>query len=44
MVGEKYWRRLTLLGQSWGSVKMGLEALGECIPDVWCGEQQSDVP
>ncbi|CEH13774.1 glycosyltransferase family 4 protein [Ceraceosorus bombacis] len=35
MVGDSYWKRLTLLGQSYGSVRMAIEAIGEVLPDVW---------
>ncbi|KAN0064612.1 asparagine-linked glycosylation protein [Thecaphora frezii] len=35
LVEDGYWRRLTLLGQSYGSVVMAFEAMGALIPDVF---------
>ncbi|EPQ29320.1 uncharacterized protein PFL1_03075 [Pseudozyma flocculosa PF-1] len=35
LVEDGYWRRLTLLGQSYGSVVMAFEAMGSLIPDVF---------
>ncbi|MCO5568890.1 hypothetical protein L7F22_022592 [Adiantum nelumboides] len=35
LVSDTYWTRLTLLGQSWGSVVLGWEACSQLLPDVW---------
>lgn len=37
-VDDGYWRRLTLLGQSYGSVVLAFEAMGAIIPDVYVGK------
>jgi alpha-1,2-mannosyltransferase len=35
MVSESYWKRLTLLGQSYGSMQLAFEACTQLLPDVW---------
>ena len=35
MVSDSYWKRLTLLGQSYGSVRLAFEACTQLLPDVW---------
>ncbi|PWN54360.1 EBP-domain-containing protein [Violaceomyces palustris] len=35
LVDDGYWKRFTLLGQSFGSMVMAAEAMGEMIPDVF---------
>ncbi|CBQ72408.1 related to ALG11-required for asparagine-linked glycosylation [Sporisorium reilianum SRZ2] len=35
MVEDATWKRLTLVGQSYGSVWLGAEALSQLVPDVW---------
>lgn len=35
MVEDSAWKSWTLLGQSYGSVWLGFEALSQLIPDVW---------
>lgn len=35
MVEDSAWKSWTLLGQSYGSVWLGFEALAQLIPDVW---------
>ena len=35
MVEDTTWKSFTLLGQSYGSIWLGFEALSQLIPDVW---------
>ncbi|UZJ54511.1 hypothetical protein CBS101457_003831 [Exobasidium rhododendri] len=35
MVSDSYWSRVTLLGQSFGSMRLAFEACTQLLPDVW---------
>jgi alpha-1,2-mannosyltransferase len=35
MVSESYWKRMTLLGQSYGSMQLAFEACTQLLPDIW---------
>lgn len=35
LLGEKYWSHFTLLGQAYGGNRVGYEALGQLVPDVF---------
>lgn len=37
-VEDANWPRFTLIGQSFGSMVLGWEALKKVVPDVWIGE------
>lgn len=41
LVEDKMYPRLTLLGQSLGSLVLALEAIWQVVPDVWIGESHS---
>lgn len=34
-ISESYWKRMTLLGQSFGSIQLSFEACTQLLPDVW---------
>jgi alpha-1,2-mannosyltransferase len=35
MVSDSYWKRMTLLGQSYGSMQLAFEACTQLLPDIW---------
>lgn len=38
-IDGNYWKHFTLIGQLWGSLLLGLEAMYELSPDVWVDTQ-----
>lgn len=35
LVSDRYWKRLTLLGQAYGSIRMAFEACNQLLPDMF---------